>query len=184
MRHDFVAEQEESLLLVIDLQEAMAKAIEQWRETVRRTNQLIGAADILNIPVIVTEHYRKGLGATLTEVALEVGKATIFQKEYFSACLEDDFLKTVRGFNRRKVIVAGMETHVCVLQTALDLIRAGYQVHLVKNAVASRLEEDRQAAVDLLREAGAVITTTEIVIFQWARRSNTELFRKLLPIVK
>ena len=184
MRHDYVAEREEGLLLVIDLQEAMAKVIDGWQETVRRVNQLIGAAEILNIPLLLTEHYRKGLGATLREVALEAGKATLFQKEYFSACLEDDFLNTVKGFNRRQVVVAGMETHVCVLQTALDLIRAGYQVHLVSNAVASRFQEDRQAAVDLLRAAGAVITTTEIVIFQWARRSNTEIFRKLLPIVK
>ena len=184
MRHDYVAEREEGLLLVIDLQEAMAKVIDGWQETVRRVNQLIGAAEILNIPLLLTEHYRKGLGATLREVVLEAGKATLFQKEYFSACLEDDFLNTVRSFNRRQIVVAGMETHVCVLQTALDLIRAGYQVHLVSNAVASRFQEDRQAAVDLLRAAGAVITTTEIVIFQWARRSNTEIFRKLLPIVK
>ncbi|MBN1612923.1 MAG: isochorismatase family protein [Deltaproteobacteria bacterium] len=184
MRHHFVAEREKSLLLLIDLQEAMAKVIEEWQETVRRVNQLIGAAEILDIPILVTEHYRKGLGETLREVGLPAGKAALFQKEYFSACLEEDFLKTVAGFNRKQVVVAGMETHVCVLQTALDLIQAGYQVHLVKNAVASRFQEDRQAAVDLFREAGAVITTAEIVIFQWARRSNTDLFRKLLPIVK
>ena len=77
-----------------------------------------------------------------------------------------------------------METHVCVLQTGLDLIKSGYQVHLVADAVASRVTENRDIATELFREAGAVISSAEIVIFQWARRSNTDDFRKILPIVK
>ena len=108
----------------------------------------------------------------------------VFQKEHFSACLETDFLSTVRSFNRNKIVVAGMETHVCVLQTGLDLIKSGYQVHLVADAVASRVTENRDIATELFREAGAVISSAEIVIFQWARRSNTDDFRKILPIVK
>ena len=184
MRHAFVAEHEDCLLMIIDVQQAVVKAIDGWRETVRRINQLAEAATLRDIPVLVTEHYKKGLGTTLTDVTAGLDKPTIFQKEHFSACLEAGFIDTVRRFGRRKVVITGIETHVCVLQTGLDLIAAGFQLQVVKNAVASRFQEDRNAAIDLFRSAGAIITTAEIVIFQWAHRANTNTFRKMLPIVK
>jgi nicotinamidase-related amidase len=184
MRHDYIAESEESILLVIDVQEALRTAIAGLPEVCRRIDQLAAAARLTAVPVVVTEHYRKGLGPTVAELSEPLAGSAFFQKEHFSACLEADFLPLMRSFHRRRIVVAGMETHVCVLQTVLDLIRAGYQIHLVENAVASRYPEDREAALGIFRAAGAVVTTTEIVIFQWARRSNTELFRKLLPIVK
>lgn len=184
MRHPFVAEHEDSLLLIVDVQQAVVKAIDGWQDIVRRINQLVEAAKLRDIPVLVTEHYKKGLGATLTDVTDGLDGAAFFQKEHFSACLEDDFLKTVRRFGRRKIVVTGIETHVCVLQTGLDLINAGFQLQVASNAVASRFQEDRETAIDLFRSAGAVITTAEIVIFQWAFRSNTDTFRKILPIVK
>jgi len=108
----------------------------------------------------------------------------VFQKEHFSACLEADFLALLRSYNRSQIIVVGMETHVCVLQSCLDLIKEGYQLQLVADGVASRADQNRDIAIDLLRKAGAVITSTEIVIFQWAERANTEEFRRILPIVK
>ena len=114
-------------------------------------NQLIQAAQLLDIPILVTEHYKKGLGETVPEVKNAVGQAAFFQKEYFSACLEDDFLETVRKLGRPKIVIVGMETHVCVLQTGMDLIQAGYQLHVVKNALASRYEEDWKTAVKLFR---------------------------------
>jgi len=184
MRHRFVAHCRESLLVIIDIQRAMLKVINGWEETVRRTDQLIRAAVLYGVPIVVTEHYKKGLGQTIPEIADRLSGAVFFQKEFFSACLEDGFLDTIRRFGRRQIVVAGMEAHVCVLQTVLDLIHWGYDIHLVKNAVNSRYPEDRDTAVDLCRHAGAVVTTAEIVIFQWIRRSNTEEFRKALPIVK
>ena len=184
MRHHFVADRQDSLLLVVDIQQAMLKVIDVWPETVRRVNQLIRSANLLGIPVLLTEHYKKGLGETIPEVKGTLEDAAFYQKEYFSACLEDDFLETVRKFGRRQIIVTGMEAHVCVLQTTLDLIHSGYQIHLVRNAVASRYKEDWETAVELFRDAGAVITTAEIVIFQWICRSNTDDFRSILPIVK
>jgi nicotinamidase-related amidase len=184
MRHEFVANAEDSLLLIIDVQEAMEKVMERMKPTVDRINQLIESARVLDVPVLVTEQYRKGLGNTVAEVKVDLAANPAFHKEHFSACLEDGFLETVRRFGRRQIVIAGMETHVCVLQTALDLIASGYQLHLVRNGVASRFKEDWETAVELLRNAGAVITTAEIVIFQWARRANTERFKRLLPIVK
>jgi nicotinamidase-related amidase len=184
MRHEFIAQREESLLLVIDVQEALRTAIDGLSAVVHRINQLTAAARLADVPVVVTEHYRKGLGPTIPEIMAGLANATFFPKEFFSACLEDEFLPLLRSLHRRQIVVAGTEAHVCVLQTSLDLIRAGFQVHLVRNAVGSRFREDLQAALDLYARAGAVVTTAEIVIFQWACRANTDLFRKLLPIVK
>ena len=184
MRHPFVARQEDSLLLIIDIQQAMTGVIAHMDDVLRRTQQLVAAADVLNIPILVTEQYKQGLGATIPELRTGLEKAIYFQKEHFSACLEEKFVETVRNFGRRQIIVVGVEAHVCVLQTGLDLIGNGYQLQVVGNAVSSRFAEDRQAGLDLFRRAGAVITTAEIVIFQWTRRANTPTFKQILPIVK
>jgi nicotinamidase-related amidase len=183
-RHEYIATCEDSLFLIIDFQVGMLKAINSWEKVAGKVGRLIKTANIFGVPVIVTEQYKKGLGETHPDVLREINSPRVFQKEHFSACLEPDFLSAVHSFRRHKIIVAGMETHVCVLQTCLDLIKEGFQIHLVADAVASRLTENRQIAIDLLRQAGAIISSTEIVIFQWACRANTEKFRKILPIVK
>jgi isochorismate hydrolase len=184
MRHEYVATREASLLLIIDFQQGMLKVMDSWERIARKVTQLIQASDVLDVPVLVTEHYKKGLGETHTHIFREIKSPVVFQKEHFSACLETNFLSTVRSFKRQKIVVVGMETHVCVLQTCLDLIKSGFQVHLVADAVASRTTENRDIAIELLRQGDAVVTSTEIVIFQWACQANTDDFRKILPIVK
>jgi nicotinamidase-related amidase len=183
-RHEFVATRENCLLLIVDIQQTMLKVIETWKNVVRKVNQLTQAAETLDIPILLTEQYRKGLGETIPDVLDQIRAPKVFQKEHFSACLETDFLALINSYHRNKIVVVGMETHVCVLQTGLDLIKEGYQLQLVADGVASRTTQSRDIAIDLFREAGAVITSTEIVIFQWAKRANTEDFRKILPIVK
>ena len=183
-RSEYVATREDSLLLIIDIQQAMLKVINPWELVAGKTKQLIQSANVLDVPILLTEQYKKGLGETIPELIQEIKSPQVFPKEHFSACLEADFIPTVESFNRKKIVVVGMETHVCVLQTCLDLIKAGFQVHLVADAVASRVDKNRDIAIDLLRQAGAVISSTEIVIFQWACRANSDEFRKILPIVK
>ena len=183
-RSEYVATREDSLLLIIDIQQAMLKVIDSWETVAGKVKQLIQSANALEVPILLTEQYKKGLGETISELVQEIESPQIFPKEHFSACLEENFIPTVQSFNRKKIIVVGMETHVCVLQTCLDLIKAGFQVHLVADAVASRVKQNRGIAIDIMRQAGAVITSTEIVIFQWAFRANTDEFRKILPIVK
>ncbi|MFZ2447347.1 MAG: isochorismatase family protein [Syntrophobacteraceae bacterium] len=183
-RHEFVAAREDCLLLIIDIQRAMLKVIDTWRNVARKVNQLTQAADALGIPILLTEQYNKGLGGTIQEVLDRIRSPKVFHKEHFSACLETDFPPLIESYHRSQIVVVGMETHVCVLQTGLDLIAKGYRLQLVADGVASRTSQNRDIAIDLLREAGAVITSAEIVIFQWARRANTEEFRKVLPIVK
>lgn len=183
-RSEYIATREDSLLLIVDIQQAMLKAIESWKIVEDKVKQLIRTSNALNVPILLTEQYSKGLGETLPDLTQGIEAPEIFHKEHFSACLENEFIPTVQSFNRKKIVVVGMETHVCVLQTGLDLIKAGFQVHLVADAVASRVNENRNIAIDIMRQAGAVITSTEIVIFQWALRANTDDFRKILPIVK
>jgi hypothetical protein len=184
IRHDYVAVRESSLLLIIDFQTAMLKAIGSWEEVAAGTKQLIRAAGVLEVPILLTEQYKKGLGGTHPEILEIVSSPKVFSKEHFSACLEPDFLPTVQSYAKSKIVVAGTETHVCVLQTCLDLIQAGFQVHLAADAVASRKMENRDKAISLLRQAGAIITSVEIIIFEWIRQANTDEFRKILPIVK
>lgn len=184
LRSEYVATRENSMLLIIDVQQAMLKVIDSWKRTARKVRQLIRSSDVFDIPILLTEQYTKGLGETLPELLKEIDSPQVFQKEHFSACLEDNFIPTIQSYNRKKIVVVGMETHVCVLQTCLDLMTSGFQVHLVADAVASRSNENRDIAIDLMKQAGAVISSTEIVIFQWALRANTDDFRKILPIVK
>jgi len=184
IRHEMVATHEDSLLLIIDFQQAMLKVISSWEKIAGEVTRLIETAQIVKVPILLTEHYRKGFGGTIPEVIQKIKSPSVFQKEAFSACLEPDFLSTVQGFQRRKIVVVGMETHVCLLQTALDLMMSGFQVHLAADAVASRTTENRDIAINILRQAGAVISSVETIIFQWAYRSNTDTFRKILPIVK
>jgi nicotinamidase-related amidase len=183
-RHDYVAIREDSLLLIIDVQQAMRKVMDSWETVAGKLRQLVQAADALGVPVLVTEQYKKGLGPTDPALLRAINAPTVVQKEHFSACMEPAFLSAVRSYQRHKIVVAGMETHVCVLQTCLDLIASGFQVHLAADAVASRVDQNRDIAVDLLRQAGAVVSSAEIVIFQWACRANTADFRRILPIVK
>ncbi len=183
-RSEYVATRGDSLLLIIDIQQAMLKVINPWELVAGKAKQLIQSANALDVPTLLTEQYKKGLGETIPELIQEIKSPQVFSKEHFSACLEADFILTVESFNRKKIVVVGVEAHVCVLQTCLDLIKAGFQVHLVADAVASRVNENRDIAIDLLRQAGAVISSTEIIIFQWACRANTDEFRKILPIVR
>ncbi|MDZ7760608.1 MAG: isochorismatase family protein [Desulfovermiculus sp.] len=183
-RHRFVATREDSLLLIIDVQTAMLKAIAGGEEIVQHSKQLIQAAAMLMVPILITEQYRKGLGGTHPAVLKHIESPRIFPKEHFSACLEKDFVPTVRSLGKQKIVVAGIETHVCVLQTCLDLLHAGFEVHLAADAAGSRRGENRDLAISQLRQAGAVISSAEIVIFEWAKRANTDEFRKILPIVK
>ncbi|WP_462271527.1 isochorismatase family protein [Desulfobacter sp.] len=114
VRSEYVATREESLLLIIDFQQAMLKAIDSWEKIACKVRQLIRSSNVLGIPILLTEQYKKGLGKTLPELLQEIDSPQVFQKEHFSACLEKNFIPTVQSFNHKKIVVVGMETHVIV----------------------------------------------------------------------
>ena len=186
IRERFFLAAEESLLVVIDVQERLCKAMDEQvlGQLTANTAILLEAAHELQLPVAVTEQYVKGLGPTVDVLAEKMGTAPRYEKMAFSCCGCSEFVEQLRNSGRRQIVITGMETHVCVLQTVLELLDAGYQVQVVRDAVMSRSKHTWNTALEEMRQAGAVITCTESVLFQWLRVAGTEPFKKLSKLVK
>ena len=177
---------EGSLLLVVDVQERLFDAMDpdHREEMVKNIKILATAARRLGIPIQVTEQYPKGLGHTLQELRESLGPVEPISKVAFSCCGAEGFAEWLKASGARQVILTGIESHVCVLLTALDLLAEGYAVHVIADATCSRRRENRQTALDQLRQAGAVVTSTETVLFQLLRTADTDDFRSLSRLIK
>ena len=173
-----------SVLLIIDLQEKLAPAIGGFPDILTNTLKLSQASVIHNVPVLISEQYKKGLGGTLQQIRDGLPQASYFDKTHFSACAEPDFLELLKRYERPQIVVVGTEAHVCVLQTCLDLLQSGFDVFVVADAVGSRNKKHEQIAIEQLRQAGAVISCAETVIFQWTKKAATPTFKKVLTIIK
>ena len=169
---------ENSVLLIVDIQQRLVPAIPQVDVLVAHNVWLARIAGRLAVPIIATEQYPAGLGPTLPEVAACVPPASIVDKIHFSA-IPDGCLAPLPGFDRDCVVLTGMETHVCVLQTALDLLALGKKVYVVAECVGSRRPEDRALALERMRQEGCRIVSREMVAFEWLRRAGTEAFRQI-----
>lgn len=178
----------DSLLLIIDIQEKLAPAIHDAATAVANNRRLLAAAARLKVPVVVTEQYVRGLGPTVAELQPWLQDSTVdvekIEKIHFGACGEPGFVAGLQARQRRQIVLTGMETHVCVLQTALGLLAAGFLVALVADAASSRTSENKAAALARLQAAGAQIVTTEMVLFEWLERAGSDDFRALLPQIK
>ena len=177
-----------SQLILIDIQDKVIAPIGDTARLIGVLAKLAQFARRLDVPLTVTEHYPKGLGSTVEPVRRALDPHTpIMQKQHFS-CLEDHALRLhleeLRDQGRGQAVIAGIEAHVCVAQTALDLILDGYQVFVVSDAVASRAPESRALALERLRHAGALIVDSEMVLFEWLEKSGTPEFRDLHPLIK
>ncbi len=180
----FLLDREDTLLVVVDIQERLAAVMEQKDRVVANCLHLIEAAKLLGIPLVVTEQYPKGLGPTVPEIRDAVPSYAPLEKIDFSCCGEQSFSDRISQSGRRKLIVCGMETHVCVLQTVLDLLRQGYIVHVVDDAVCSRKNENYRTALELMRSAGAIISCTETVLFQLLKKAGTDEFKTISKRIK
>jgi nicotinamidase-related amidase len=177
---------EQCALLVIDIQEKLLPPIFQKEQLVGNSQLLIRAAAILKIPALVSTQYAKGLGATVPEVASLLTGVEITDKTLFSCFGSDAFcslLKRLPG-NRNTLLLCGMESHICVTQTALGALREGYLVHVASDAVSSRTEWNWKIGLDRMRGAGAVISSTEMMIYELMRSSSSSAFKELLPHLK
>jgi nicotinamidase-related amidase len=172
----------EAVLMIIDIQERLVPPMKYGGQVIKKTNILLSIAGDLGIPVMVTEQYPRGLGKTVPELAAGPEAAT-FEKVTFSGCTGDVTSK-LSGLGRKKIIVTGMETHVCVFQTVRDLLALGYQVFVVGDAVCSRTKENYRNAISLMSQMGAVITNTETVFFDLMKKAATPQFRKLSELIK
>lgn len=174
--------QEEVILVVIDLQEKLMPAMPDREKVYKNTKILLKAAQQLQIPVIVTEQYPKGLGTTVSEIKEDLNDYEYLEKISFSASGALNSL--LANSDRKTLIIVGSETHVCVFQTARDMIEAGYNVHLVKDAVCSRFDVNHSNGLELMRDLGAVITNTETVVFDLFKVSGTPEFKAISSLIK
>jgi len=173
-------------LIVIDIQEKLLPPIFQKEQLVRNAQLLIRAAGILKIPALVTTQYSKGLGGTVPEIASLLPESQPIDKQLFSCFGSDVFctlLKRLPG-NRNTVLLCGMESHICVAQTALAALRDGYVVHVASDAVSSRTQWNWKIGLERMRAAGAVISSTEMMIYELMRSSGSPAFKELLPYLK
>lgn len=171
----------DAAVLVIDLQDKLLNAMHEPQPLLGAATKLISAAQALGLAAIATEQYPAGLGPTNPAVTALLGGGKPFDKLVFSAWIEP-----VRAglANRGQVIIAGIEAHVCVQQTVLDLLRAGKEVWVCADAVSSRRAFDRDIALERMRHAGAIITTVESVIFELLGQAGTDDFKKILKLIK
>jgi nicotinamidase-related amidase len=174
-------DRDRSALLIIDFQQRLMPAIEDGAAAVANARRLLQAAEMLRVPILFTEHNAGGLGPTVAELA-GFASGRLAHKITFDACRMAGFLDRLE--DRRDIVVAGCEAHVCVLQTALGLLDAGRRVYLVRDAVGSRRSESKETAIARLARHGAEIVTTEMVLFEWLGSTEHPHFRDIIALIK
>jgi len=184
MGHRLLLMRANTALVLMDVQEKLAAVMAQREAVVARMGLLVELVKLFGLPVIVTEQYPQGLGRTLPELAHRLPSYKPIEKLHFNGCKVDAFVQTLRRASVKRIILAGMEAHVCVLQTSLDLVYRGYEVHVPADAVCSRNLQDWQVALRLMERGGVAITTVETVIFQLLGQAGTPEFKKMLRLLK
>jgi nicotinamidase-related amidase len=179
-------EVEQCALIVIDIQGKLLPPIFQKEQLLRNAQLLIRAAGILKIPALVSTQYAKGLGVTVPEIASLLGGIEAIDKTLFSCFGSDLFCSAIKRLpgDRNTLLLCGMESHICVAQTALAALREGYLVHVASDAVSSRTEWNWKIGLERVRAAGAVISSTEMMIYELMRSSSSAAFKELLPHLK
>lgn len=173
-----------TVLAIVDIQGNLAQAMHDKENLFANAIKLIRGFKALNLPIIATEQIPEKLGNTLSQITQEIDDFNPIAKESFSCWDEKYFREKMEALSRRHVVLIGIECHVCVYQTALDLISNGYTVHLVADAVSSRTPENRQIGIDAMKSAGAHITSTEMVLFELLRTAADPKARAFFKIVK
>jgi nicotinamidase-related amidase len=169
--------------LFIDLQEKLLARIQNADDIIRRNQLLIEAANLLHLPYMLTCQYRKGLGE-ISEALTSKTTISPLEKTSFSCISDAAIVSKLEQIDRRSLIVSGIETHICVLQTTLDLLGRGYQVSVVADAVGARGEVDHALGLKRMEAAGATLVTAEMVIYELLGRSDTDAFKQMLPLIK
>ena len=173
-----------AVLIIIDIQGNLAQAMHDKENLFANSVKLIQGFKTFNLPIIVTEQIPQKLGRTLPVISQELDGIEPIAKETFSCWDDRNFINQLKALSRKHIVLAGIECHVCVYQTALDLISNGYHVHLVSDAVSSRTPENRQVGINAIKSAGAHITSTEMVLFELLRTAADPKFKEIIKIIK
>lgn len=177
----------DSLVLIIDIQDRLTTMLDEevCAQMIENSQKLIAAAKVLGIDTIVTEQYPKGLGQTIQGIRDTLGEKYMpVEKTAFNALLEDRFLSTIKSHNKKQIVICGIESHICVLQTAVALIKEGFEVYVVKDVCASRKKSEFKCAMELLRQNGAKICSLEIVLFGWLKGAKCPYFKEVQALIK
>ncbi|MDA8231508.1 MAG: hydrolase [Magnetospirillum sp.] len=177
-------ESSKSALLIVDIQQALLPAMARPDQVVRGAERLMRAALRLDVPVLVSEQYPKGLGATVPELRSLAPDGAVMEKLDFSCVADPSIRARLQALPRPQIVVAGIEAHVCVLQTAMQLRESGWSPFVVADATASRRDSDHQAALARLAATGVAVGSVEMVLFEWLRRAGTPEFKDVSKLIK
>jgi nicotinamidase-related amidase len=185
MRHENTLDPKRTALAVIDVQESFRTHIPDFAEVAARVALVSHAAQLLGVPVVVTEQYPKGLGHTAGEIrAVFPERFEPIEKTAFSSCGAQEFVARLEGAGARQVLLCGIEAHVCVNQTAHDLLARGYQVHLLTDCLSSRSEQNKRVGVEKMLKSGALPSSTEMALFELMRDARHEQFKAIQKLIK
>lgn len=179
-----IIDKNRSILLVIDVQERLAPSMAAPDAIIRNCGILMKGAARMGVPVVVSQQYPKGLGATVPELAKLAPPGAFYDKLHFSCMADTTIAAQIEAQSRDQIVVSGIEAHICVLQTALGLIEHGFGVFVVGDAVGSRRDADRDAALRRMTQVGATVVSTEMVLFEWLEQAGTPEFKELQALVK
>ena len=184
MKHPKILDITQTALVVIDLQEAFRSAIPEFPQIVSRAAMAVRGFQILNVPVIVTEQYPQGLGRTAEEILYSLpDDFEPIEKTSFSSCIES-FIEKLNEYGAKQVVLCGLETHICVNQTAHDLLNENYEVHLLCDCVGSRFTIDKETAFRKMQASGVVPSSVEMALFELMRDSKHEQFKEIQNLIK
>jgi nicotinamidase-related amidase len=175
---------DKTTLVIIDVQEKLSRVMYEKEKLLKNLQRLIKGIQILGIPIIVTEQNPNGLGPTVPEISPLLTDIKPVTKFSFSCCGEEPFMREIEMLNRKQILLTGIETHVCIYQTAVDLIEAGYEVHTVVDCVSSRTIENKNLALDKMKSEDAKLTSVEIALFELLRTAKSPKFKEMSQIVK
>src|SRR5271169_332000 len=173
----------QTLLLMIDLQEKLLPAVVERDRVLKNALLLLRLARTLEVPVVLTTQYERGLGKTVPEVLAESGEPPM-DKTSFGCFGDETFQKRLRNLGRRQLVVAGIESHICVAQTVLSALDEGYLVHVASDAVSSRTAENKSVGLARMERAGALLSSAEMAVYELLGRSDTAAFKAMLPHLK
>ncbi len=181
--HIGIPHRQQTALLVIDVQDRLMPVIHEREKILTNVNKLLRGAEILGLETIITEQYPKGLGSTCKEVEIGEGK-TILEKVCFSCMKSESVSEQLKLTNKKTLVICGVESHICVLKTTLDALNQGYEVHVVADAVSSRTAENKQLAIERMRQAGAFIVSVEMILFMMLNEAGTDEFKAISKLIK
>jgi nicotinamidase-related amidase len=174
----------DALLLLVDYQKVMLDLCQSSQKVAKRTEYLIDLAGSIGIPVIFTEHNAEKLGGFLPELLDKVADPKVFNKLDFGCFADEAISSAIKSTQKKTIVLAGIESHVCIFQTGAQAIQLGYRVHAVSDAISARSASNRKIGLRRLENAGAVITSSEMVLFELLGKAGTQEFRKVLPLIK